>query len=216
MTAYQAGPANETNASPPGSLAGFFDRDARQGENLRMTIRFVPPEPLMKSTKQLRHERRQIYQQAMEFQRVSEILSRQSMDDRTKQERLPLFASIVVNSALALELYLKLLLHIETGSYPFRHELMSVLFRRLTRSHKIRIKSLYDAAWSQNWKNNPGNPLSPRQFRDAMQHSDKAFVKWRYIFQSPRRRLRYSGTLIIPHVKTVIFEEAPELQPISH
>jgi len=126
----------------------------------------------------------------------------------------PMFVPIIVNSAFSLELYLKCLIHIERDEFPKwtqTHLLMSKLFKGLTKTHKIKIRGLYDQAWDELWRKYPKD-RTPQPFRKAMKVSDDAFDSWRYLHEYPRKRRQYGGAPIIPHVREVICQEMPELR----
>jgi hypothetical protein len=157
----------------------------------------------MKHPAILLHERIQIYRHAEWFERASHFL----LDDKFRNN----FSTVpgVVNSAFALEVYLKCLLHIETGMLPKKrpHLLKKALFDKLTAAHRDRINELY-TGWA---KTNATNVFAGIPLESHLAAIDDTYVHWRYLYEHPTSSRMYTGAYVIDHVKAVIAEEVPQV-----
>jgi HEPN domain-containing protein len=111
-----------------------------------------------------------------------------------------------VNHALALELYLKCLLQIEDKE-ACGHDL-DELFAKLNPGHRSRIEQVYDA-WI-------ASPRAGMKVADILKRSADAFTKWRYLNEARHQKSPgiYDATLLLPHVRKIIWEDVPQLKAI--
>jgi HEPN domain-containing protein len=150
--------------------------------------------------------RREYYicRNARDFEKAAEVLSRPKIDGKSQY----FYAPAVVNSAFCLELYLKCLLIITgVNKRPWGHQLNTQLFRRLNKPDRDRIELMYETDRTQ-----IGASAFP-SFKTAIRLANKAFEDWRYIHESRKSRI-YVGALVIEHVKKLIAEKRPGLQPV--
>jgi hypothetical protein len=149
----------------------------------------------MKSPLDLLIERRDMYRHALRFERASDVLF-------LPENHPELTVPAVVNSAFALEVYLKCLRHIETGERPKNgHLLKTALFDELTIGHQSRIEAIYKL------RPDCGN-ITIRQHLEA---SDDAYPYWRYLYEKEGQWRMYAGRVIIPCVKQIIAEDEPQV-----
>jgi hypothetical protein len=128
----------------------------------------------------------------------------------------PTIVPQVVIAAFALELYLKCLIYLETGSAPQGHEIVK-LFRKVSAAKQAKIRTIYQA--------NVGNDVICRhiiaQFKNphlfdfdpVLNSINTTFVDWRYYYEKPV----FTGTearFFLAPVRTVIFELRPTWQTI--
>jgi HEPN domain-containing protein len=142
---------------------------------------------------------REIYSQAVEYQRAAELLGE-------SDNRHEVTSPWVTCCALSLELYLKCLLHLETATYPRGHKLLK-LFEALSPERQDRIEAHYldfRTIKSTEKPNRSGYAL-----RELLSISNMAFDDWRYSFEDRKKKLHFCAGVIIPCVKRAIAEACP-------
>jgi hypothetical protein len=149
----------------------------------------------MKSPLDLLIERRDMYRHALRFERASDVLF-------LPENHPELTVPAVVNSAFALEVYLKCLRHIETDERPKNaHLLKTQLFDQLTTDHQSRIEAVYKL------RPDRGNTT----LHQHLKASDDAYPHWRYLYEKETQWRVYAGRMIIPCVKQIILEDEPQV-----
>jgi hypothetical protein len=143
---------------------------------------------------------RGIYLHAHEFERAAQLLGE-------SEHRVQVISACVSNCAFSLELYLKCLLHLESGTYPDDCHALLTLFGALSLRHRQRIEELYLEFQI--------NKLKQRRYRrfyslhELLSISNRGFVEWRYSFEDKNKKLHFCAGVIIPSVKRVIAEVCP-------
>jgi hypothetical protein len=129
-----------------------------------------------------------------------------------KQPHDPLFdpgmvSVVVTNSAFASELYLKCLIQIETGQLIKDEHNLHALFRKLRAETQQEIEDPFNAELAKQPKHdmNQADPEiqkavadRPTTFRQALKVGGKAFVEWRYLYES--ENTAPFGLFPLPHI----------------
>jgi hypothetical protein len=105
------------------------------------------------------------------------------------------FAALVINSAFACELYLKCLIHLETGQlFKDEHDLKK-LFSKLSAGTQASIETKFDAAFKlpdydlskvpEHMRESAEQAIAmqPKNLREALKAGGSAFVRWRYLYE---------------------------------
>lgn len=123
----------------------------------------------------------------------------------------------VVISAFAIELYLKCLICIETGSARRGHSLKK-LFEMLSQETQRRICEIWDSEvrpmrddwWDQlEAHSSPGAAPVPRDLRDALASAEHTFEKVRYIYEKGASSIVF----VLSDLPTVLRRVIVEMQP---
>jgi hypothetical protein len=150
------------------------------------------------------------FMQAYEFEMAAECLGQGIYQPGSQGKPVLFVAAVAVSSALSLELYLKCLLHVETGKAHRGHELLT-LFGLLEKGHMNRIEKLYE---DERPRRSGGRSDLGLSLSEVLRLANNAFPDWRYSFEIVNRPggLNYGAAYIVPHVKTVILEASPILE----
>lgn len=129
--------------------------------------------------------------------------------------------AIVVNSAFASELYLKCLLHIETGKlFKGQHDL-GKLFAKLSAATQAEIEGPFDEQLSRGPKYDFSGASKeaqeaavrqPKNLRDALRAGREAFVEWRYLYEiDDLTQANFFSLFPLPDIlRVVILRKRPE------
>jgi len=146
---------------------------------------------------------------------------------RTSGNSDPYLMSIIgvpclVVSAFAIELYLKCLLCIETGSAPQTHNLKA-LFCDLSHSTQARIENLWldDANRPENRamrkivENNTGQ-APPVDFISSLESGSEAFIRLRYLHENAAPKVSFFLAALPTILHNIILEIRPEWKTVCH
>ncbi len=131
----------------------------------------------------------------------------------------PFFSvALVTNSAFAIELYLKCLIHIETGKLKKSQHNLRKLFGKLREETQQEIEKQFNAlpinTTEYDLSNAPkeareATESRPRNFRDALKTGAEAFVEWRYLYETDGTSNPY-GLFALPWIlRNVILARVP-------
>ena len=136
------------------------------------------------------------------------------------------YAAVVVatNCAFACELYLKCLIHIETGQLIKKLHNLKQLFAMLPDATKATIQNRFDAqlAKQPDYDNSVAPDDASRQMAreaaekrsknliDALRRGAEAFVEWRYLYENDGKGNPFGLFPLPPILRTVILEHKPE------
>jgi HEPN domain-containing protein len=131
-----------------------------------------------------------VFKSASSFKRAAGLL-KQAHEDGDWDMLFP-FAT---NSALAAELFMKCLMHLDGVKVPQAHSLKK-LFRNLHQSHRERIRKHFDEAVKK-------KPYIPKveafepdfkfELDKVLEATDNSFEEWRYIFEDREGTVRFFG-----------------------
>jgi transcriptional regulator with XRE-family HTH domain len=152
---------------------------------------------------------KEVFRTAWGFSQTARIL----IERYRKQDGHHFIAPLAVNSALAVELYLKCLLLLEGKSYAPVHDLKS-LFDSVDTDDKERIKQFFteDIARKEYIKRiQASNPEMRYEVEPILEAANKAFEEWRYIFEEKDYTRYYYGLEEVREaVERIILEIKPE------
>jgi hypothetical protein len=180
---------------------------------------------------------KEIFQYAIYFECATRLLSRTTLLQRSEQKQdltklsgkdhtilgmrstsptIPLFPTfpgfipMIVNSALAIELFFKTIIVIDNpASRPMGHSLVTLL-ELLTRSRQDRLAWLYDDEFEKEteWIKIRRH-FHDRDFtmRGMLKLADKSFEKWRYAYEG------YVGDFLLQPVRRAILRMIIEMKP---
>lgn len=165
----------------------------------------------MKNSKDVTSEK--VFKTAQIFEKAAAILTREFQREleRTGVTNLP--AAIIVNLAFSLELYLKCLKIIETGSQPKKIHNLHNLYQSLSPGSKTKIENYYE----EFIQSNPLAIAVKSEFKDikldidtALSEADKAFIEWRYIYEFRPKGFSTGVGDAVKAVRRYILELKPE------
>jgi HEPN domain-containing protein len=133
------------------------------------------------------------------------------------------FAALVTNSAFASELYLKCLIHLETGQiYKDEHNLRKLFFRLKGKTqdaieakfaveyepHKMDISQVPEHLKA---KAQLAAEILPKTLREALKEGALAFITWRYLYEDEREIGDAFGLFPLPQIlREEILTRKPE------
>lgn len=150
-----------------------------------------------------------VFQVGWGFSRTADIVS-----ERYRHERgSDLLAALVVNSAFAVEVYLKCVLLVEGKAAPREHSLKK-LFADLDRTHQSRIKKLFDESVGRNRyakRIQAADPAFTYRLGAVLNATSDAFEEWRYLYEvRPKTRIFYGLAELKEAIERLIIELKPE------
>jgi hypothetical protein len=101
-------------------------------------------------------------------------------------------SAVVTNMAFAIELYLKCLIHLETGQLIKSEHNLRKLFARLTKETQKEIEAQFNAGQKSpdyDLSNAPEhiktmNAKLPKNLQEALKVGGDAFIEWRYLYEN--------------------------------
>lgn len=133
-------------------------------------------------------------------------------------------AALVTNSAIASELYLKCLIHLETGQLVKNQHNLKKLFGMLRQETQEMIQARFDAALGKqkeyDYSNTPVELKEdaqavaqnmPKNLKEALKKGAGAFVEWRYLYEDESESGNPFSLFYLPSLlRAVILERKPE------
>lgn len=132
--------------------------------------------------------------------------------------------ALVTNSAMASELYLKCLIHIETGQLVKKQHNLKQLFALLPEAARLNIQQRFDSGMAKqpayDYSGLPEEERKkyetiaanmPKNLIDALRKGADAFVEWRYLYEDESGNGPPFSLFGLPHIlRSVILERKPE------
>ena len=131
--------------------------------------------------------------------------------------------ALVANNAMAAELYLKCLIHIETGRLVKNQHNLQKLFGMLPRETQAEIQKRFDAAMrppNYDFSSVPEAEREalrkvaermPKNLVEALRKGGDAFVEWRYLYENESDTGNPYSLFNLPAIlRVVILEHKPE------
>jgi hypothetical protein len=128
--------------------------------------------------------------------------------------RMLMCAPIAMNQAFAIELYLKCLLHIETGKVSFKHDLEQ-LYNSLTKETQSKVNIHYEGYRAKNPESiflEKNLPMFSFDLPSVLKMIKNAFIDFRYYYELKGKDGIYTlGNLMAASRRTII-EMKPEFE----
>ncbi len=126
---------------------------------------------------------------------------------------------LVTNNAFAAELYLKCLIHVETGQLIKAEHNLQKLFSKLPEKTQTEIEKRFDAEISKGPEMDRSNASEelkeaarsrPASLRAALKEGADAFVEWRYLYEDNLSKNFFALFPLPAILRYVILERKPD------
>ncbi|HEY0077930.1 MAG TPA: hypothetical protein VGB73_04730 [Pyrinomonadaceae bacterium] len=178
----------------------------------------------MKKIRIIHIDPEEAYKFARLYQKAAAAISTEIINSNSPS----LIGPIIVNSALATEMYLKCLLSLEnSGACPTGHELKN-LYRALTLDSKAQIEKYYSARLAYLKSSNvyPTGIVkvngveqtisiwdhAKTELQDVLEEANEAFVNWRYGYENDSK-VKLQPCTFLEELRLAIRQRIEELKP---